>query len=103
MKLFNVVDYGAVGDGKTDNAETIQKAIDDCSAYKNGTVFFPSGPFDLKSNIKFQVDNNCAIIANPDETVYKKSAFRENLGEGTIWIGGENAENIEIFGNKPFF
>lgn len=104
MKLFNVVDYGAVGDGKTDNAETIQKAIDDCSAYKHGTVFFPSGnifmsgPFDLKSNIKFQVDNNCAIIANPDETVYKKSAFRENLEEGTIWIGGENAENIEIFG-----
>lgn len=104
MKLFNVIDYGAIGDGKTDNANAIQKAINDCSNSENGTVYFPenniflTSPFDLKSNIKFQVESNTTILANPNERVYKKSAFRENLGEGTIWIGSENAENIEIFG-----
>jgi polygalacturonase len=51
-----------------------------------------SGPFDLKTNVNLMVESGASIIANPDESVYKKSAFRENLGEGTIWIGGENAK-----------
>ena len=38
------------------------------------------------------------LLANPDVSVYQKSAFRENLGEGTIWIGGEQAENVTISG-----
>ncbi|RYE30729.1 MAG: glycoside hydrolase family 28 protein, partial [Sphingobacteriaceae bacterium] len=46
----------------------------------------------------FYVEVNAKILANPDEKVYVKSAFRENKGEGTIWIGGENLENVTICG-----
>lgn len=104
MKIFDVTNYNAVGDGKKDNAFEIQKAIDDCSIYGGGVVYFPannifmSGPFDLKSNVELKLETNSVLLANPNEDVYKKSAFRENLGEGTIWIGGENAENISICG-----
>jgi hypothetical protein len=51
---------------------------------------FLSGPFDLKSNIQLHVANGATLLANPDENVYTKRAFRENQGEGTVWIGGEN-------------
>jgi polygalacturonase len=104
MKIFDVTNYGAVGDGLKDNSIAIQNAIDDCSKCGGGTVYFPgnnifmSGPFDLKTNVNLMVEAGSCILANPDESVYKKSAFRENLGEGTIWIGGENAENISITG-----
>lgn len=101
---FNIKDYGAVGDGKTDDAAAIQKAIDACHEAKGGRVIVPSGhtylagPFDLKSNIDFHVEANAVVLANPDESIYTKSAFRENPGEGTIWIGGENIENVTISG-----
>ncbi len=104
MKVFDITNYGASGDGKKDNAVEIQKAIDECSASGGGVVYFPgnnvfmSGPFDLKSNVNLMMESNSVLLANPDESVYKKSAFKKNLGEGTIWIDGENAENVTISG-----
>lgn len=104
MEIFDVTKFGAVGDGLTDNAESIQNAVNECSKSGGGLVYFPgnyvfmTGPFDLKSNVNLFVDAGSVILANPDESVYKKSAFKENLGEGTIWIGGENAQNVTISG-----
>lgn len=40
---YNVVDYGALGDGITDDTEAVQAAIDD--AINGGSVIFPRGVF----------------------------------------------------------
>jgi polygalacturonase len=58
-----------------------------------------TGPFNLKSNIDVHIQGGAKVLANPDEKVYTKSAFRQNPGEGTIWIGGESIENLTISGN----
>jgi polygalacturonase len=41
MKIFNVTNYGAVGDGIKDNSIAIQNAINDCSNSGGGIVYFP--------------------------------------------------------------
>ena len=105
MKIYDITNYGAIGDGQRDNAISIQNAIDECSSHGGGIVYLPgnnifmSGPFNLKSHVNLFVESSSILIANPDESVYTKSAFRENLGEGTIWIGGEKAKNITISGS----
>lgn len=102
--VFNIKDYGAAGDGKTDDAAAIQKAIDACHGAGGGRVLIPAGhtflasPFTLKSFVEFYVEAGAKVLANPDASVYTKSAFRANKGEGTVWIGGENLESVTVTG-----
>lgn len=42
---FNVKDYGAKGDGKTDDSDAIISAVNDAHAKGRGVVFFPTGVY----------------------------------------------------------
>lgn len=101
---FNVTGYGAKGNGVTDDARAIQRAIDACSDSGGGSVVFPSGktfmagPLHLKSNVDLHLQSNSVLLANPDESVYTESAFRQNRGEGMMWISGKDIQNISITG-----
>eukprot|EP01084_Bolivina_argentea_P281545 481738_1 len=77
-KTCNITDYGAKGDGKTDNIKAIQSAINDCSKasnnslvvlpryYSNGaeTVYLSSALW-LQSNIEFHIEKNVVLLAMP--------------------------------------
>ena len=41
--VYNILDYGATGDGTTDDAQALQRAIDACSKARGGTVLVPAG------------------------------------------------------------
>lgn len=102
--VYNVLDYGAKGDGTTDDAVAIQKAIDDCNANGGGQVLFPtgytflSGPVELKSNVDIHLDVQSTWKANPDESIYHLSAFGANEGEGMMWIYADGVENLSFSG-----
>lgn len=102
--IFNVLHYGAKGDGKTDDAKAIQQAIDACTKSGGGQVLFPTGhtfmagPIELKSNVEMHLQVGATLLANPDESIYKLSAFKENRGEGMMWIWCKDIENLSISG-----
>ena len=66
LKTCNILDYGAVGDGKTLATNAIRLAISACDGANNGngrnTILIPasktflSGPFNLTSNSIFTVN-----------------------------------------------
>lgn len=101
---YFITDFGALADSVTDNAAAIQKAIDKCASNGGGSVVVPAGqtfmagPFHLASNVDLHLEPGSRILANPDEAVYTESAFRENRGEGMMWISGTDLKNVSISG-----
>lgn len=112
--FYNVLDYGAKGDGLTNNTVAINTAITDVAKNGGGTVYFPAGEYlsytiHLKSNITIYLDNGAVLIGDKEvngigydlpekETWYSKlqdfghSFFRNSL------IYGEGLHDITIKG-----
>ena len=72
---YNVIDFGAKGDGKTLDTDAVNRAITAASAKGGGTVYFPAGTYlcfsiRLKSNISIFLDNGSTLLA-ADPTIHK--------------------------------
>jgi polygalacturonase len=65
---FNVRDYGATGNGSTNDTPAINRAITAASASGNGILRFPPGTYKssntihMKSNVTFQLDSGATIM-----------------------------------------
>lgn len=65
--VFDVKDYGAVGDGKTPDTKAFADAIKACAEAGGGTVLIPegtyfTGPIHLKGNINLHVHKSATLI-----------------------------------------
>lgn len=66
-KDYALVDFGAKGDGVTDNTEAFRKAITACNAGGGGRVVVPAGrfltgPIYLKSNVNLNLNAQATIV-----------------------------------------
>lgn len=103
---LNVRDYGAVGNGQTDDRAAIQAAIDAAAAGAGGGVVqFPAGTYlvreilVLKSNITLSLDANATILNGINQVdhpsiVFMTGPFTED-GEQVLW---GSTQNITIRG-----
>lgn len=110
--MYNILEYGAVNDGKTNSAGFIQKAVDECSKNGGGVIYVPYGKYVMSSvhiydNIHFVFEPGTLILGslNPDDfdkreeinyPLYQDcshSYFRRSL----FWA--EDCENISFCGN----
>ena len=72
MKIYDVATYGAVGDGKTNDAKAIQSAIDDCTANGGGKVVLESGKtyysdsIQLRKNVELHLQKGSVLRATSD-------------------------------------
>ncbi len=85
-----VTDYGAKGDGVTDDTEAFQRAIDDVHAVRGGTVFVPEGTYAIKGNIYLRQ----GVVLRGE---MKKTVKGESV-QGTIIYGYSGRGNSELQG-----
>lgn len=108
---FDVTAFGAKGDGRTENREAINKAIDAAAAAGGGTVEFPAGTWvtgsvRLRSNVTLRLERGAAIEASSEASTYDPpepnqwDKFQDfghsHFHNSLIW--GEGLENIAIVG-----
>jgi polygalacturonase len=110
--VFNVRDYGATGNGTSNDTAAIDRAITAANAAGGGTVQFPAGTYrspnsiHLKSNVTIQLDTGSTIMgasgtgydkpeSNPNDQYqdYGHSHFHNAM----IW--GDRLTNIGFVGS----
>lgn len=79
--VFDVREYGAVGDGKTLNTAPIQQAIDACAQNGGGRVeifggTYLCGSIELKSFVELHIASNAVLLGSADLKAYPE---RQNL------------------------
>ncbi|QQE13317.1 hypothetical protein JD969_07625 [Planctomycetota bacterium] len=107
-KLFalDIIEFGAKGDGKTDNTQAFQDAIDACAQAGGGIINIPTGQYLIKSHLTLQ--HNVTLqgqwVAPP--TISRLDSSKTELPyldqtplAGTVLLAVENENQPD---NQPF-
>lgn len=114
MQQYNIISFGAVGDGITDDAESIQRAINECSI-TGGTVIFPAGytfyssSISAASNVELHIEKGTTLKATGNIEKYIRPCDKLNDPETApvgnpvskpafAFIYGFDVENFSITG-----
>jgi polygalacturonase len=103
---FNVIDFGAVPDGRTMDTAAIARAVAACAAAHGGTVVFPAGRYltgsiALESNMTLQLEAGSEVLysADPADSPIVASRWESTnafIHAPLIYANGK--ENIAITG-----
>lgn len=103
-KLFDIKNFGAIGDGVAMETQSIQDSIDACHDAGGGIVRVPAGDFQigtiiLKSNVTLSLDYGASLLGSTNVADYPtENLSRPREGAAHCLIYAENAKNITIEG-----
>ncbi|TMV47325.1 hypothetical protein FE783_22235 [Paenibacillus mesophilus] len=86
MRIYSVKDYGAAGDGVTDDTAAIQAAIDAAGLAGGGVVFLPPGTYSVKRSSPARSYNYSLLIKESNVTI-------EGSGMGASVLKMADGEN----------
>jgi polygalacturonase len=103
---FNILDYGAVGDGQALNTSAIQSAIAACQEAGGGTVYVPAGnyvtgPLSMCSNVTLHLDAGATLLGSQNLADYPVVDGRWQGADQKTYaslIAGSDLDNIAIVG-----
>lgn len=107
--VFDIRNYGAMGDGQTLNTEAIQKAIDECVSSGGGKVLvedgtYMTGTIVLGNNVELHIAQSATLLGSPECSDYpeRETCFLDTpklpRWRNACLIYAERAENISLTG-----
>jgi polygalacturonase len=105
-RTFTLTDFGAVGDGTTDNTAAFAKAIAACEAAGGGELVVPAGtwltgPIHFISNFNFHLDDGAVVLFSrkfDDYPLEVESYEGQQTVMCTSPISGDGLHDVEITG-----
>lgn len=103
LPVYNVKNYGALGDDSHDDTTNIQDAIDDCEADGGGVVFLPSGTYQITAPVVISGVSTLKLTGEYMTTLKNVNTTGGNaitIGDGsTLLTAFMEIDNLYINGN----
>ncbi len=110
----DIKEYGAVGDGKTDDTKAVQMAIDEASKNHDKLVFssgtYLTGMIFLKSNVEIEIQQGAIWKALPDLDVFPEINSSADISQKDgytmskrSFIFADNVENVTLSGHGTIY
>jgi len=102
--IYNILAYGANGDGKSDCTAAIQKAIEVCTGNGGGMVYLPpgtffSGPLKLFSNVSLHLEAGATLLGSDRLEDYPQDTLDASMESARVGLlTARDAENVTISG-----
>lgn len=103
--MKNILDYGAIGDGKTVNTTAIQRALDDGGLVTVPAGIFVTGTLYLRSHGGLDIQAGAVLKASPNPTDYnaddfcpQNQIFAGEMASGAHLIVAVEQEDITLQG-----
>ncbi|MBQ3015858.1 MAG: hypothetical protein IJD79_03655 [Clostridia bacterium] len=108
--IYDIRDFGAVGDGKTKNTAAIQMAIDTCFERGGGRVLVANGIYMfgsivMRSDVELHIAAGATLLGSPDIADYPERNDLKHVKtellprwKNACYIYAEESENISITG-----
>jgi polygalacturonase len=103
--IFDIRDYGAVGDGESLDSPSVNRAIDACHVAGGGVVYAPpgvylSGTIVLKSNVTLYLEAGATILGSTNLSDYTSFKGPDAPGDANQkhLIFARDAENVGLAG-----
>ncbi len=102
--VYNITDFGAVGDGRTLNTKALQAAIDACGKDSGGTVLVPAGSFltgtlELKDNVALKIAAAGRLLGSSNINDYYRGKGVPPGNGNFALLYASNARNITVEGS----
>jgi len=103
-RVYNVREFGAIGDGVAMDTEALQKTIDACNAAGGGVIRVPSGRYQigtirLKSNVTLSLDHGASLLGSQNIEDYPTEGLsKPREGAPHCLLYAEDATNITLEG-----
>jgi polygalacturonase len=107
-QVYNIINYGAVPDGRTSNTAAIQQTVNECHRNGGGKIIIPAGNFVTGTIRLFSNMNLCleagSVLSGSDndkEYLYQKDFGFSGPGAGikTGILVAHNEQNISVTGS----
>jgi polygalacturonase len=104
--MYDIKQFGAIGNGETVNTKAIAQAIEACVQAGGGTVYVPAGRFltgaiILKSNVNLYLEAGATLLFSNNISEYPVVHSRWEGVTRDVYascIYAENSENISVTG-----
>lgn len=108
--VYNVKDFGAIGDGKTLSTQSIQRAIDKCASDGGGKVILSDGTYligtiILRNNVNLHLEANSVLLGSGNCEDFPENPNPKHVnskmlprGRNSCMIFADECKNISISG-----
>ena len=99
-QTVSVKDFGATGDGVTNDRAACQAAIDACRTGGGGTVYFPEGQYLINGTTSADAVLNGLLIPYNSASGTANRVILQGDGRSTVLLAGSNNMNIIRFSDS---